>query len=89
MKMLLQRSYYVGNKFTERMLLYDDLTPVGRLWVEKIALEIERGFKARRTGTTAFGLAMARELALALLEHCWNGKDFINVEKVVRDEKGE
>jgi len=75
-KIILQRSYYMGNKFLERMQLYDELTPVGRLFVDGIAFEIERGFKARRTGTTAFGLAMARELALALLEHFWNGNDF-------------
>ena len=67
---------YRQDSYTGRLLLYNQLTPEGQAFVDGIALELERGFKARRGSKVQFGVGQGRELAMALLEHFWSGEDF-------------
>lgn len=59
-------------KHFERAQLFDVLTPEGQAFVDRLALELEVGLR-RRNGRVIFGLIGGRELAMALLEHCWCG----------------
>jgi hypothetical protein len=67
---------FMGSKYAERMLLYNELNAKGQLFVDGLAQQIEQNFKVKRQSGTAFGVQMGRELALAILEFCWSGEDF-------------
>jgi hypothetical protein len=70
--------YMSGNSKFKRLNLYDGLNDEGRLLVDYLAERLMNGYRylngqTRRPGVAPFGEDSARELALALLEHCWNG----------------
>jgi methylase of polypeptide subunit release factors len=71
------------SKAEKRMALYNDMNPAGRAFVDNIAAQLEdklkeryRGRNMTHTGKVALSLGegSARELAMALLEHTWNGE---------------
>ena len=68
------------NDFERRMCLYSELTPQGKKYVDDLALQLEAAVKARgyvrrsENQKMNFGEIGGRELALALLEHCWDGE---------------
>ena len=67
------RYVLVGTKDVQRMDLYEALDDEGRYLVDYLGAKLIRGLNAQNP-RLSFGPLSARELALALLEHTWNGE---------------
>jgi hypothetical protein len=65
-------SYIAGNSQRMRQVFYENLNFEGQFFVDYLAERIMNGYRSAQ-GASPFGIESARELALALLEHCWDG----------------
>jgi len=68
------RNSYVptGNSVVNRQLFYEQLSDEGRLFVDYMAYKWLAEFK--QVSNAPLGEQGARELAIALLQHCWDGQ---------------
>ena len=68
------RNSYVptGNSVVNRQLFYERLSDEGRLFVDYMAYKWLAEFK--QVSNAPLGEQGARELAIALLQHCWDGQ---------------
>jgi hypothetical protein len=59
----------------KREILYEELNEEGQLFVDGLTESILSGFiKHRGKRNVPMGKVSARELAMSILQHCWNGK---------------
>jgi hypothetical protein len=68
------RNSYVpaGSSVVDRQLFYEQLSDEGRLFVDYMAYKWLAEFK--QVSNAPLGEQGARELAIALLQHCWDGQ---------------
>lgn len=57
-----------------RLKLYDELNEQGKAFVDMLALSLEKRYSRRKTAQRGMGMLSLRELAIAVLERCWNGE---------------
>lgn len=69
------RNSYVptGSSVVNRQLFYEQLNDEGRLFVDYVAYKWLAEFK-QVSNNAPLGELGARELAIALLQHCWDGQ---------------